>query len=249
MVFDFHTHLYPGLEDEMKRAKVDKAVVLMPFKRSLYTPKGRISYATKEEILDGNETVISASSDKLIPFAWLNYKIPESDKKLHDYVQRGCKGLKLHPVVDNYSLQSPMLEPLIETAADLGIPIMIHTGWRPKGSVEDVGRLAKKYPDAKFVAAHMKEEYGVNKRLSHIRVASQNDNVWLETSYAEHPRRIAEAVKQIGSERLLFGSDYPFGSTDISWDMTKITCANISDKDKRKILQENALDLLNKRKS
>ena len=246
MIIDFHTHLYQGLEAQMKKSKVDRAVILMPLRRGLYTAKGRIIHNTNAEILSGNEEVIEASeiSDAFIPFTWLNHRIKDAAKRLRDYVQRGCKGLKLHPVIDHYSLLDRELDPIIDTAANIGIPIMIHTGWGPNGSVEDVGKLAERYPDARFVIAHMKEERGVNRRLSHIEIASRYENVWLECSYVEHPRRITQAVEKLGSDRILFGSDCPFGSGDIGWDMTKVTSASITEEDKIKILGENALQLL-----
>jgi uncharacterized protein len=243
MIIDFHTHLVEGLRYSMNEAKVDSAVIMMPL-RNLYTPKERIKYLKPEEILSGNEKVIWAKNERYIPFAWLNHNIPEATDKLRDYVQRGCRGLKLHPVLDNYRLDNPALEPLIETASGLDIPIMVHTGMRPKGSVESVSRLACEYKDAKFVIAHMKEEYGVNKRLSHMKAACKNDNIWLECSYAEHPRRVAETAREIGAERMLFGSDYPFGSKRILWDMTKVTWAPLSDKEKEMILGGNAVKLL-----
>ena len=115
---------------------------------------------------------------------------------------------------------------------------MIHTGWHPEGSVADVGVLAKRNADVNFVIAHMKEEWGVNVRKSHIEVASKLDNVWLECSYAEHPRRVAEAVSAIGADRILFGSDCPFGNGDMAWDMTKVTAvpkvSNRQEKDTRR---------------
>jgi len=229
----------------MKISGVDKAVVLLKPKRDIYTPKGRIIYLRNDEIITGNEEVIEASkiTNAYIPFAWLSHKIPDASEKLEDYVRRGFKGLKLHPVLGHHSLLDSRLEPLLDKAAHLKIPIMIHTGWRPKGSVKDVGKLAEIYPDAKFINAHMKEDWGVNPRKSHIKVALEHDNIWLETSYSEHRRRIAEAVDVLGSDRIVFGSDHPYGN--ISEEMNKIRFAPISERDKVKILGENALELLN----
>ena len=90
----------------------------------------------------------------------------------------------------------------------------------------------------------MKEEWGVNRRLSHIEVAERHPNIWLECSYAEHPRRIGEAVMRLGADRILFGSDWPLGGGHIAWDMTRVTYAPISEGDKAKILGENALRFL-----
>ena len=58
MIIDFHTHLYSGLKTQMEQSGVDKAVILLKPKRSIYTPKGRIIYLRNDEILTGNEEVI-----------------------------------------------------------------------------------------------------------------------------------------------------------------------------------------------
>jgi predicted TIM-barrel fold metal-dependent hydrolase len=244
-IIDFHAHLNPSLETQMRQNGIEKAVLLLYPKRAIYTPKGRLRHLKNEEIFVGNEEVIKAANlnNAYVPTVWMSPKIPYAAKELKDYVERGCKILKLHPVLDNYSLINSRVTELLDTAAHLKIPVMIHTGWRPKGNVNHIGILADSYNDVRFIVAHMKEEFGVNRRLSHIKVASKHDNMWLETSYAEHPRRIAEAVKQLGSDRLYFGSDTPYG--DIGFEMSKITMAPITDNDKRKILRENALQLLN----
>jgi predicted TIM-barrel fold metal-dependent hydrolase len=152
--------------------------------------------------------------------------------------------VKLHPVVGHFSLLDRRLDPILKAAGDAQVPVMVHTGWRPTGSVLNVGRLAERYPAIRFVVAHMKEEWGVNRRLSHIAVAEAHPNIWLECSYAEHPRRVAEAVARLGAGRILFGSDWPLGGGRINWDMTKVTFAAITEEEKVQILGENARRLL-----
>ena len=245
MIIDFHAHLHKELEGLMRNAGVDRAVLLMPL-RSLYDSKGNIVYNTLDEVIAGNWNVIDAAmgSEKFFPFIWMTPKMPNAVAKLDEFITYGCSGIKLHPVLDNFSLLDERLTPIIDVARRFDMPVMIHTGFWPGATVEEIGVLAKANADVTFVSAHMKEEWGIDKRKSHIEVASRNDNVYIETSYAEHPRRIGEAVKQIGAERILFGSDTPFGNGDIAWDMTKVTAAPISDADKEKILGGNATRLL-----
>ncbi|MFX1422762.1 MAG: amidohydrolase family protein, partial [Promethearchaeota archaeon] len=67
---------------------------------------------------------------------------------------------------------------------------------------------------------------------------------YLECSYIPHPRRLADAVEMLGPERILFGSDYPWGAQNIAWEKTKVTSAPISLSEKKQILSENARKLL-----
>ena len=236
-------HLSPGLNEELARSGVDKVVAMSALSgRGIYTPTGRVRRTSLAEVLESNEEVLQAATEdpRLIPFLRLDPRVQDAATTLKEYAQRGSRGIKLHPVLDHFSLLDPRLGPIMESAEELRLPVMVHTGWRPTGSVRDVGELARRHPDIRFVVAHMKEEWGVNRRLSHIEVAESRANVWLECSYAEHPRRIGEAVRRLGADRILFGSDWPLGGGHIAWDMTRVTYAPITDEDKAKILGENA---------
>ncbi len=176
--------------------------------------------------------------------AWLNPK-HDTANDLQELVQsHNFCGLKLHPVFDQYPLTDPAVKPFIEKAIKLDVPTLIHTGWGPEGRLDDIGKLVEEFSDGTFVCLHMKEEFGLNDRFSHVELAAHNQNVYLECSYVPHPRRLAEVVDIIGPERILFGSDYPWGARDISWEKTKVTNADISVEAMKQILSVNARELL-----
>jgi predicted TIM-barrel fold metal-dependent hydrolase len=248
---DFHTHLplspivsftpeitkLPDFDEFLKAlndAHVTEAVLFCGPKKG----------AMREE----NENLakrIHSLQRRFILVAWLNPKY-DTAADLQDLVKENdFHGLKLHPVFDKYKLSDPIVKPLVEKSIELEVPIMIHSGWGPEGRVQDIGKLAEEYPDGTFVCCHMKEEYGLNERFSHIEMAAHQTNVYLESSYIPHPRRLGEAVEILGAERILFGSDYPWGAQNIGWEKSKVTAAPISYDDKKKILAENAKKLLN----
>jgi predicted TIM-barrel fold metal-dependent hydrolase len=113
---------------------------------------------------------------------------------------------------------------------------MVHTGWGLLGSATYVGKLAEIYPSGQFIIAHMIDPECIN-------VTKRYENIFLETSYAQHPRRITQAVNVIGSDRLLYGSDYPLGG-GMKFEISKINLANIPDEDKRMILHDNTSRLM-----
>lgn len=251
MIIDFHTHLplspivaftpeiahLPDFNDFLKAlndAHVTEAVLICG-------PKKGAMRRENEQLAKQ----IHSLKRRFILVAWLNPKYDNADD-LQDLVRdHEFRGLKLHPVFDKYKLSEPNVKPFIEKSIELEVPIMIHSGWGPEGRVQDIGELAEEYPDGTFVCCHMKEEFGLNERFSHIELATRNPNVYLECSYIPHPRRLAEAVEILGAERILFGSDYPWGAQNIGWEKTKVTAAQISHDDKKKILAENARNLLN----
>lgn len=247
---DFHTHfplspityftseikVLPSFEEfqqALNAAHVTEAILLCG-------PK-KVSMREENEKLAKR---VQSLQSRFLLTAWLNPKFDTAADLQALVEENSFYGLKLHPVFDDYKLSEPIVKPLIEKAVELEKLIMIHSGWAPEGSVQDIGKIADEYPDGTFVCCHMKEEFGLNDRFSHIEMAAHHNNVYLECSYIPHPRRLTEAVDILGAERILFGSDFPWGAQDISWEKTKVTKAQISLPDKRKILSENARNLL-----
>ena len=178
----------------------------------------------------------------LLPFAWLDYRIKQAASFFEQLVARyHFKGLKIHqafngPADDRYF-------DLVDKAVALDIPIMIHTGFRESAPAKNIGILASQFPRGKFICAHLLEESGLNAKSDYFRLANDHGNVYLECSYVRHPRRLREFVRAVGADRILFGSDFPFGAGDIAWDLTKVRWAGIDDDAKEKILWKNAAAL------
>jgi predicted TIM-barrel fold metal-dependent hydrolase len=66
------------------------------------------------------------------------------------------------------------------------------------------------------------------------------ENIYFDTALASH-NTILEFVKTIGPERVLFGSDVPFGS--MKNELSKVFALPISDVDKGCILSKNIMRL------
>ena len=212
---------------EMDKNNVEKAIVMPNFNLPHRLWDSNIEMAKSIENI----------SNRLFGFAWLDPRIENCCDQLDSLVKEfGFKGLKLHPVLGGYYLTNKTVLRLIEKAINLEIPIMVHTGWGLLGSATYVGQLAEKFPKGQFIIAHMIDPECMN-------VTKRNDNIFLETSYAQHPRRITQAVNTIGSDRLLYGSDYPLGG-GIEFEISKIKLAKITNEDKRKILSDNMSRLM-----
>jgi len=74
------------------------------------------------------------------------------------------------------------------------------------------------------------------------------DRVYFETSTVRSPKAIARAVDLLGEERVLFGSDNPFGSCDSSDplrdEITAVRRAGLTDKALQRVLGGNLLACL-----
>jgi predicted TIM-barrel fold metal-dependent hydrolase len=240
MIIDAHTHIgncdpfhysndeatlvvtVENLISEMDKHGIAQAVVM---------PNFHLPHRLEDANLEMASS-ISRFKDRLISFAWLDPRIGGCCEQLELLVrEHGFKGLKLHPVLGGYYISNRTVHPLVEISIRLKLPVMIHTGWGMLGSVNFVELLAEQFPEARLIMAHMIDPDCLN-------VARRSKNVSLETSYAQHPRRITQAAHAIGPGRLIYGSDYPLGG-GMKFELSKNMLADITDKERRMILSEN----------
>ena len=84
-----------------------------------------------------------------------------------------------------------------------------------------------------------------------IDVAQKSENVFIETSFTTYQKdlqegikKIEKAVKILGGEKLLYGSDWPMGE-GIKFEISKIKRAHIKEEERSQLLSKNALKILN----
>jgi predicted TIM-barrel fold metal-dependent hydrolase len=96
--------------------------------------------------------------------------------------------------------------------------------------------FADKYPNMKLIIAHLGNDVFMD-----AVAAAKHGNIYVDTSgSASHGNNVVErAVKRIGAEHILFGTD----GYSSAFQLARIAWADISDSDKKKILRDNALAL------
>ena len=135
----------------------------------------------------------------------------------------GLRGLKLHPSAQGFAPNDQRFYPLYETAIDLGIPILFHTGTTglgagiPGGGGIKLGYsrpiflddVAADFPELTIVGAHPSWPW----QDEMLAVAQHKTNVWIDLS-GWSPRKwspeLTKAVLGPLQDRALFGTDYPF---------------------------------------
>lgn len=155
-----------------------------------------------------------------------------------------CKGIKIHPHAHAYEITEHGA-PIFAFAAERDALILTHSG-DPGSYPEDFLPFINKYPNVKLILAHLgnSDDGGVARQVDAIN-ASKHDNVWVDTSSARSlfAGIIEWAVEEIGSERILFGTDTP-----LYWaasQKVRIETAEIDQVHKEAILYRNAAALLN----
>jgi hypothetical protein len=195
---------------------------------------------------------ICRKNSKLIPVVNIPKKTSKPGQALKRFAKKGAKALKLHPASDGEGVNSPRYRALIRSASDLGLPIIIHTGClhsrlfykdSRQGNAERFTQWYEAYPQTQFILAHM-NFHEPNVALD---ICEEFGNVWVDTSW-QPAEVIGEAVRRIGPERILFGTDWPFIGNNIMVGRERVRdCVKTGmlNQDQAKlILGENAVKLL-----
>lgn len=154
---------------------------------------------------------------EVIPFASIDFESGEDPvAQLRRHLAGGCRGLKLHPIMQCLAPTDERVFALFEALRGTGIPVLFHTGRmqyflgaRPEDpSLAEPARfvpLLERFPDQTVVFGHMGL---VNSADEAIEIAARHPRVYLETSF-QPASVVAAALDRLGSERLLLGSDWP----------------------------------------
>lgn len=200
-----------------------------------------------------NEFVLNRCEEQPQLSAVVNIPASESDPAdaLGRYVKRGAVALKIHPAADGEGPDSPRYHELIKAAAKLELPVIVHTGCIHthalyKDPLQGRADLFKSwfedYPSVKFVLAHM----NYHEPSIAIDLMEQYPNVYTDTSW-QPAEVIGEAVRRVGAERILFGTDWPIVGNNHSVGLARIRdcveCGLITESQSALILGENAAKL------
>ena len=140
--------------------------------------------------------------------------------------EKGAKIFKFYPPEDTY-INDPELWPFYRKAEELGIVLDIHTGfcWVPPGKSKHalpilIDDVARDFPGLKLVAFHMGYPYCDDLNM----VAMGHPNVhlclsvlvpWAITAPRKFATIIGEALRFVGPDRIIWGTDYAGFSAQI----------------------------------
>ncbi len=259
MIIDALTHIHPMpnafgndcdlrtefLIEELDKSPVDKAIVT--------AIEGDTPYCTPTAYVIEQ---CAKHPDHLIGFASVNpLTNPNAVSDLESHVRNGgMRGLKLHPRHQHLAADDERIIPVVEKAAELGIPVTICGSQWKHAPLRDqlpmnVDVLAKRVPEAKIILAHG----GGFHFMDAFVVAVANENVYLETSismkyFADTPfeDQYIFTLQQIGADRIIFGSDHPEDPLSICYmrSVAMLEKHGFSAEDQAKILGGNIQKLI-----
>lgn len=202
-------------------------------------PRGRADAAA------GNEEAaqIVPATKGLLQWVIVDPKNPRTYEQADVMLkQPHCVGIKIHPEEHGYPIKEHGRQ-IFEFAAKHQAIVLTHSG-EENSLPEDFVPFADDFPEARVILAHIgctiDEDPG---HQVHAMQQSKHGNVFADTSSAQSIVNglIEWAVAEVGSERILYGTDTPLYSAPMQ--RSRIDRAEIPDADKQRILRDNAMKL------
>ncbi len=151
----------------------------------------------------------------------------------------GLVGFVCHPALSGHSLGGE-LHAFLEVVAMHGGLCLLHQA----GSTRNIAAYAKRFPSITFIIGHV----SMNKagHLDAIEQCGRCENVWFDVAQkpegADESWDLVHLVNNLGSDRLMFGSDLPY--YDFRLVQNQIETARLDDEIKERIAYQNAVRLV-----
>ncbi len=180
---------------------------------------------------------------EFIGFATMHPDHPHIEEEMERIISLGLRGVKLHPDFQHFYIDDEKAMRIYE-AMEGRLPLIIHTGDNRR-ETSDPRRMAKvldKFPNLKTICAHLG---GWSQWSTAHQILAGRPNVWVDTSsslYAITGEEAREAIYHYGTDRVLFGTDYPMWNP--AEELRRLQALNLDPVDLEKILHLNAERLL-----
>jgi predicted TIM-barrel fold metal-dependent hydrolase len=189
---------------------------------------------------------------RIIPFTGIDFSSDQDiESALRSDVKAGAKGLKLHPIIQNIPFGSRQVLEGVEAFSQHQLPVLFHCGRSSyytfaerkrqnvrHGDIAESEKLVSAFPSVSFIAGHA----GLFQVSEAMRILGKYKNVWVDVSF-QSPGIIRKLIKVFGADRILYGSDWPYGGIGAAKSAVKSACRGDLSLEKR-IFYENAAELL-----
>ncbi len=260
-IFDSHVHIFPEkIAEKATNATGDYYKVPMYSVGTLENILKEVragkmtkclihSTATKSEQVQNVNDYISSLckeySDDFIGFGTMHPDFDDIPAEVGRISELGLYGIKIHSDFQHFALDDKKAFPIYESAKGK-LPMLFHIGDKNTdfSHPKKLRKIHDMFPDLTIIAAHLGgysvwdegEEY----------LAGTSGNVYFDLSSALEfmdSDRAKKIILKHGTDRILFGSDFPMH--DPLNTLKLLEKLKLSDSDMEKILYKNAENLLN----
>lgn len=211
-IFDAHTHLGTDVDGMVGRYEellglMDRYGVGRAFVFCLDEPDRHPAFRA------GNDRTLefaARSQGRLIPFVRLALDegpIEEAQRCL----DRGARGIKLHPRSQKFLLNDERLAPVFALAAERGVPILIHAGRGLPPIAAELEQLVDSHPGTQLILAHagIADLANLADRFAGKRGVFFDTSVWSAVD-------LLGLLRLVPPEQVVYASDYPYGQQPAS---------------------------------
>ncbi|MGV8125967.1 MAG: amidohydrolase family protein [Methanothrix sp.] len=264
MIIDFHTHIYPeAVAAKILPAAKRKLKVAVPgtgspddlremmqwggVSRSVLLPLAKGC----QDVSGLNDWIQAAASknQQLTPFGAVHPFMEGLEEELDRLEGWGVRGVKMMPLLQQVYPDDPRCFRLYQELVDRDMILIAHAGRDPLdrpevyGTPERFASLAASFPDLKLVLAHLGGLRMWDAVRDHLLAAGEN--VYFDTAYVSFymgGEEMAELIRDIGTDRVVFGSDYPWEEPGRAAEI--IRDLDLSEAEEDAIFFSNAAELL-----
>lgn len=208
MIFDSHNHIgfrkgeYFSVEemiDLMDKNHIDKAVVFTQCE----TPDNK--YVA---------TSVAKFPDRLVGFTYIDPWQFSAEEELSRYITEfGFKGVKLNPTKQAYALdRHSIVDMIFEICGKKHLPILSHGASDLFSMPSKFATMARLFPNVNLIMAHMGLPDAFDTALRAVKTLK---NLYIDIA-GVHPRAVKQALQEVGAEKILMGTDSPWGRYELS---------------------------------
>lgn len=175
---------------------------------------------------------------RLLQAYWINPLDSDCIKKMEkQYETHPFCMVKTHQCWHNFDVLDPSVIHILKWVEEKKLPFFIHL--KDKEQSRRFIKLVNWFPKVNFIVAHM-----IGYTL--IAKGKRYNNVYFDISapFMIPFKTLQEAVKEVGSKRLLLGSDTPYGKKNILENEIRLQKLALKSEERRDICGENMAKLL-----
>ncbi|HTZ08166.1 MAG TPA: amidohydrolase family protein, partial [Acidimicrobiales bacterium] len=175
-------------------------------------------------LMDANHWVMAAVASRplLTGFVGIDPVLLPPDRldhHLRTMAALGARGVKLHPVTQGYRPDDPRMARLYDLCCELDLVVLSHSGpgHRGGGSARpsEFAAVLERWPRLRLVLAHLggaawREAADLAASFPGVLFDVSEIVAWAGAPRAPSTAQLAEAVRRIGADRIMLGSDFPW---------------------------------------
>ena len=256
-VIDAHCHIYPDKIAEKAVGATDRFYGLSSF------GEGTVSHllaegertgvdrfivqsvaSTPHQVRSINEFIareVMKNPSRLYGLGTLHPDSPDMKGDLRHLLSIGLHGVKLHPDIQDFKIDDARALRIYELCEEIGLPILIHAGDSryDRSNPNRLLPILEIYTGLTVVAAHLG---GWSMWEEAVRLLRGHSNLYVDASSSfafMSDEKAKEYITAFGTDRVLFGTDYPMWRADTEIDT--LLRMHFSDGEYRNIFYNNAV--------